>query len=67
MCSGPSEMYGRARLLCQPGSTLAGLASAVAPPRTLALEALESASLPRRCSSLCTQKKCRGFYLAFSK
>ena len=39
-------------------ASLAGLASAVAPPRTLALGALEKAdlpwSLPWRCGSLCT-------------
>lgn len=52
-CRLPSEVRGRAHLLCQPGSALAGPDSAVASPSVLALGALEKAGLPWRCASLC--------------
>lgn len=61
MCHLPSEVRGRAHLLCQPGSTLAGPDLAVASPSVLVLGALEKAGLPWRCASLCAQKKRRGF------
>lgn len=54
VCHLPGEMHGRAHLLCQSRSVLAGVASAMAPLRMLAWEAPEKASLPWRCSSLCT-------------
>ena len=64
-CRLPRKTRGRARPLCQPGSGLAGLVSAVGPPCTLALGALRMSVFPGGAAAWACRRNVGGFIVPF--